>query len=170
MARPIPINEAGLRRGRRFDAETFVPAWSVTQQATPAPSDVASNGRPSFNGQALLLVSGLTGGLAVVSALELWPELAATSLGLDEQGAFYLLVGGVYLLATTLYAAWQTRLLRDLNQAPWDARLMAYANLAVGGVIALTLGVAVLAMVAIIAALAWLGALVLSDAGGQPQD
>jgi hypothetical protein len=169
MAKPIPVNEAGLRRGRRFDAQTS-PAWGFTRGAPPAPREVVSGDRLLFTWQALLLVSGLTGGLVVVSALGPWPELAATNLGLDEQGAFYLLVVGVYLLATTLYAVWRTRLLHDLNQAPWDARVMAYISLAVGGVVVLILGVAVLAMVAIIVALAWLGALVLSDAGGQPQD
>lgn len=170
MARPIPMNEAGLRRGRRFDAVTFAPTWEGIQQAPAAPPNAVSDGRSSLTGQALLLVSGLMGGLAVVSALGPRPELTATNLGLDEQGAFYLLVVGVYLLATTLYAAWRTRLLHDLNQAPWDARVMAYVSLATGGVVVLVLGVAVLAMVAIIAALAWLGALVLSEAGGQPQE
>lgn len=174
MARPIPINETGMRRGRRFDAQAFAPAWGVTQRAPPASPDVGSGGRSSFGGQvllqALLLVSGLAGGLAVVSALGLWPKLAATSLGLNEQGAFYLLAGGVYLLATTLYAAWRTRLLHDLNQAPWDARLMAYANLAVGGAVGLMLGAVALVVVVIIVALALFGALLLSGTGGQPQD
>jgi hypothetical protein len=114
-------------------------------------------------------VSGLTGGLAVVSGLELWPALAASNMGLDDRGAFFLLVSGVYLLATTLYAAWRTRLLQDLQRAPWDARLMAYANLGIGGAVSAALGVMALAVVAIILLLVGVIALLLSGIGGQPQ-
>jgi hypothetical protein len=170
VAKPIPINDAGLRPRRRLDARAFAPILGVDYQIPPSPPDVASDNRPSFIRQVLLLISGLAGGLAVISALGLWKDLAATRLGMGNQGAFCLLVAGVYLLATTLYAAWKTRLLNNLNQAPWDARLMAYANLAVGGSIILTLGVVVLAIVAVVVALAWFVALLLSGRRGRPQD
>jgi hypothetical protein len=170
MAKPIPTNDAGLRGRRRFAGAAFAPTSGVAHRVPPASPDVASNNRSLFGGQILLLVSGLTGGVAVISALGLWTGLAATRLGMDNQGAFYLLVTGVYLLATTLYAAWKTRLLNNLDQTPWDARLMVYANLVVGGSIILILGMAVLAIVAIVVALAWFGALLLSGTGGQPED
>ena len=91
-------------------------------------------------------------------------------MGLDEQGAFFLLVAGVYLLATTLYAAWRTRLLQDLDEAPWDARLMAYANLGIGGVVSAAFGVFALAAAAVILLLVGLIALLLSGTGGQPRN
>ena len=75
---------------------------------------------------------------------------------MDKQGAFYLLAIGVYLLATTLYAAWRTRLLQDIRRAPWDARLMTYANLGVGGAISLVVCLVFLALVALLWILAWL--------------
>jgi hypothetical protein len=95
--------------------------------------------------------------------------LAASSVGLDEQAEFLLLVSGVYLLATTFYAAWRTRLLQDLHQAPRDARLMAYANLGVGGVVSMALGVMALAIVGIILLLVGFIALLLSGTGRQPR-
>jgi hypothetical protein len=170
MAIPVPINEAGLRGKHYFDTATFAPVWDIPQQTRPTLPTITPDDRSPFKRESLLLVSGLTGGLAIVSALGLWPALAATSLGLDEQGAFYLMVFGVYLLATTLYAAWRTRLLHNMGQAPWDARLMAYANLGVGGAVMLILGVIALAVVGIVMMLVWLGALLLSGVGGPPQD
>jgi len=170
VAVPIPINEAGLRGRHYFETVTFVPVCDIPQQIRPTPPTTTPDDRAPFRREVLLLVSGLTGGLAIVSALGLWPVLAATSLGLDEQGAFYLTVIGVYLLATTLCATWRTRLLRNVSQAPWDARLMAYANLAVGGAVMLILGVIALAVVGIVMILVWLGALLLSGVGGPPQD
>jgi hypothetical protein len=117
----------------------------------------------------LLGVSSVMGGLAVISGLELWPDLAASNMGLDERGTFFLLVSGIYLLATTFYAAWRTRLLLDLHRAPWDARLMAYANLGVGGAVSAALGVMALAVVAIILLLVGFIALLLSGTGGEPR-
>lgn len=179
MARAIPINQAGLRRGRRFHAQPNVAAWGIPQpaqapvrrvaQQAPAPRPRAV-GQESWRSAGILLLgaSGLTGGLAVVCGLGLWPAVAASRLGLDERGAFLLLVSGVYLLATTFYAAWRTRLLKDLRQAPWDARLMAYASLGVGGAVSAALGVMALAVTAIILLLVGLGALLLSEPGGSP--
>ena len=181
MARPIPINQAGLQHGGQFHAQAHVPAWGIPQQApvpvraaprqaaAPPPMAVAQDSWTA-TGMLLLGVSGLTGGVAVISSLELWPALAANNMGLDERGAFFLLVSGIYLLATTLYAVWRTRLLQNLRHAPWDARLMAYANLGVGGVVSVALGVMALAIVDIILLLAGLAALLLSSPGGQPQD
>ena len=127
MAAPIPINRAGLRHRRRFHARAYAPAWQM-----PPPDGLRARGGarrvPDDPRQAvgpgsrlpiallLLGVSGLTGGLAVVLSLAPWPALAPSSMGLDERGTFFLLVAGVYLVATTLYAAWRTRLLRELNQ------------------------------------------------------
>jgi len=180
VARPIPINQAGLRHGRRFHAQPYAPAWGMRQpaqapvrhvvQQAPAlrPRAVAQESWRS-TGILLLVASCLTGGLAVTFSLGLWPPLAASSVGLDERGAFFLLVSGVYLLATTLYAAWRTRLLQDLPRAPWDARLMAYANLGIGGAVSAALGVMALAVVGIILLLVGFIALLLSGTGGQPQ-
>ena len=105
----------------------------------------------------------------MIFSLGLWSPLAASSMGLDERGAFFLLVGGVYLLATTLYVAWRTRLLQDLQRAPWDARLMAYANLGVGGAVSAALGLVTLAVVGIILLLVGFIALLPSGTGGQSQ-
>jgi hypothetical protein len=168
MTRPIPINESGMRPRHRFDTVISAPVLGAAQRAPP-PALVSTNHLP-FNGPILLIFSGLAGALAVASALGWCKELSATRLGMDGQGAFYLLIVGVYLLATDLYAAWRTQLLNNLNQAPWDARLMAYVNLVVGGSIVLAMVVAVLTMVAVVMILVWLGALVLSGAGGRHQD
>ncbi|MFZ5919066.1 MAG: hypothetical protein ACOYZ7_19200 [Chloroflexota bacterium] len=168
MARPIPINEAGLRRGRRhFDAAVATPTIGVAPRVPPTIAPRVSAGRSALNGQFLLLVSALLGGLAVVSGLGLWPAIGVNNLGLDEKGTFYLLVSGAYLLATNVYASWKTRMLHNPSGAPWDARLMAYVNLALGGFVIAMLSMAVLAVVALIAAMAWFGALILGSTGGQ---
>lgn len=180
MARPIPINQAGLQQGHRFHAQPYAPAWGIPQPAQ-APARHAARHAPVLHPRAvaqqswrsagilLLAATCLTGGLAVTFSLGIWPPLAASSVGLDEQGAFLLLVAGVYLLVTTLYAAWRTRLLQNLHQAPWDARLMAYANLGIGGVVSAALGVMALAVVGIILLLVGFIALLLSGTGGRPQ-
>jgi hypothetical protein len=90
--------------------------------------------------------------------------LAVADWSLDDRAIFYLLVSGIYLLATAIYAAWQTHWLRAMDRAPWDARLMAYANLSVGGTIILTLGLVVLAVVAAITVVAGLAVLLLGGA------
>jgi hypothetical protein len=180
MARPIPINEAGLQHGRRFNAQPYAPAWGIpwpaqapvrrVAQRAPAPRPRAAE-QESWRSMGILLLAAscLAGALAVTFSLELWSPLAASSVGLDEQAEFLLLVSGVYLLATTFYAAWRTRLLQDLHQAPWDARLMAYANLGVGGVVSMALGVMALAIVGIILLLVGFIALLLSGTGRQPR-
>ena len=181
MARPIPINQGGLRREQRFHAQPYAPAWGVPQPIQAPVRRVARQapalhpravGQESWRlmGILLLAASCLTGGLAVTFSLGLWPPSAASSVGLDEQGAFFLLVAGVYLLATTLYAAWRTRLLQDMDEAPWDARLMAYANLGVGGAVSAALGVMALAAAAVILLLVGLIALLLSGTGGQSRN
>lgn len=174
MARPIPANPAGLQRRYTYEAvaRPFVPAQPVPRPVPRQVQQPAPAARPHAAGQEdtlpweqlLLLVSALTGGLAIVAALELWPPLALAAGGLDERGAFYLLMGGVYVLATALYAAWRTRLLRDLDGAPWDARLMAYANLGVGGAVSLAMGL--LTLVAVAAAALLIGLIVLLLSGG----
>lgn len=110
----------------------------------------------------MLVVSGLVGIVVVLSATGLWEDLATARFGLSERGTLGLLAAGVYLLATALYTACKTRLLRDLNRAPWDTRAMAYANFIIGGAVTLTLGVAIMAIGAIFMALAWLGAALLN--------
>ncbi len=166
MAVPIPINEAGLRRRRYFDVAASVPVWDARQQIRPQRSTIAPDGRSSLEGTALLAVSGLASSLAIVSALELWPLLAATNLGIAKQDAFHLTVAGIYLLAMALCAAWGTRLLRNLNQTSWDIRLMAYASLAVGGAVVLIMGAIAVAVMSILIVAAWVGALLLSGTGG----
>ncbi len=156
MARPIPSNPAGLQSP--YHTAVQQPYHAVAQpyvSARPArwrPA-VLRAANPSRLQQGFLLISTLTGGLAIVTSLELLPTLTASSLGLGERGAFFLLMAGLYLLVSGCYAAFRTRLLRNLNQAPWDARLLAFSNLAVGGavsaalVMALLMGLAILALV-----------------------
>ena len=170
MAKPIPINKVGLQRGRYyFDAAALAPAWDAPPQLRPAPPAITPVRAP-FRGEALLLVSGLTGGLAIAFTLGQWPLLTTTDLGLDTQGAYYLTVVGIYLLASTLYAAWRTRLLHDVQQSPWNARLMAYANVVVGAGVALILGVIAFAVVGIVVVLVLLAALLFSGVGGPEED
>ncbi len=156
MARPIPANPAGLHSP--YHTVVQQPYHTVAQPyvtARPArwrPA-VLRAASPSRLKQGFLLVSTLTGGLAMVISLELIPTVTASALGLGERGAFFLLMAGLYLLVSACYAAFRTRLLRNLNQAPCDARLLAYGNLAVGGavsialVMALLMGMAILALV-----------------------
>ena len=169
MARPIPTNPAGLQHRYHVVAQPFV-ARQVAARPAPLPRPaLAPPAAAVEEGQALLLrpllllVSTLTGALGVLAALELWPPLAASSLGLDERGAFYLLVASAYLLATGFSAAWRTRLLRELAQAPWDARLMAYLNLGVGGAVTLALGLVALVAVVLVGVVVAVLALALSS-------
>lgn len=188
MARPIPFNEHGPGDGHIFEADAFVPAWDGRVQAAPrqdarhwpgpgrdvrpvagaVPVQVRRAGGRSATGLVFLLVSGLVGSLAIVSALGVWPALAAADLGLEDQEVFYLLAGGIYLLATAFYAGWRTRLMRGFHEAPWDARLMALANMAVGGALALALGVVTMAMVAVVLLLAGLCILLFSGTSRRP--
>lgn len=178
MARPIPVNQAGLCGGRTLDAQVHAPAWDMPQ---PVPAAVRAAPRPAAEpprpaapswratGILLLAASFLTGSLAIVCGLGIWPPLSLSGAGLDEEVTFLTSVGGIYLLAATLYAAWRTRLLRDLAQAPWDARLMAFTSMGIGGATGVTAGVVALAIAALfmigIAALA----LLLSSSEGGPQ-
>jgi hypothetical protein len=182
VTRPIPINQVGLQPGRRFHAQAYVPAWGFPQPAAPlaraVPNQIHVVPEPggarqeswTWAGLLLLGVSGLTGGLAVVSSLGLWPALAANGVGLDDRGAFYLLAGGVYLLATTLYAAGRTRLLQNLSRAPWDARLMAYSSMGIGGAVSAGLVLVALAIVALLLLLIALAVLMLNGMGGRSGD
>jgi hypothetical protein len=103
----------------------------------------------------------------MVCSLEGLPTLAASCMGLNQRGAFFLLVSGAYLVSTTLYAAWRTRLLQNLHYAPWDARLMVYANLGVGGVVSAAAGLLTLTVVGIILLLIAFIALLVSGTGNQ---
>jgi hypothetical protein len=169
MVRPIPINMAGLWPEARPFNESAVWSWGIQGRDQATPSSLIESVRSVADWPPLLVVSGLTGGLIMISTLELWPELAALNLGLDNYGAFYLLVSGVYLVATSLYAAWRTRLLRNVRQAAWDTRVMAYANLAVGLAVLLVLLLAFLVLVALVMIPVYLGALLLSGLGGPPK-
>jgi hypothetical protein len=162
MARPIPINSAGLQHRNHTNAASFAPIRQGAHQVRDEGEDLVPNNGASFVQRVLFLLSGLIGSLVVTSVLGLWPELSPTSLGLGDRGAFCLLVSGTYLVATSLYAALKTRMLADVDQAPWDARLMAYANIALGGSIALGFGMIVFAMLAIVVSLVWMGAFLLS--------
>lgn len=180
MARPIPINQSGLRGGRQFHAGAYAPGWAVPGPA-PAPARRVPRQVPvpiplpavreSWRGTGilLLLASCLAGGLAIVWSLGSWSPLGMSSVALDERGAFLLAASGVYLLAATLYAAWRTRLLQDLPRAPLDARLMAYTSLGVGGIAGAALGVAVLALAALGMLLVWLMILLVGGREGGPQ-
>jgi hypothetical protein len=167
MARPIPTNLAGLRRPRHFDAQVFAPPIGLGRRPARAAREPLPINHRRSTGAALLLISGLVGGLATASALGLWPT--TTRLGLDGEGLFYLFATGVYLLATSLYAAWRTRLMEAVGQAPLDARLMAYANVGVGGAVVFTLGVIALAVVALACALIGLAVALLNDGPGRPR-
>jgi hypothetical protein len=156
MAQPIPSNPAGLQ-AQVYDQ--VQPRYHAAVQslvpARPAPwrPAIIRSGNASPVRQGFLLASALTGGLAVAMSLELVPPVTASLLGMGEHGAFYLLMAGIYLLASAGYAAYRTRLLHDLDQAPWDVRLLTYGNLVVGGaasvalVAALLVGMAILALV-----------------------
>lgn len=167
MARPIPTNPAGLQGRYRVVA---APTWAGRGRPRPAPPLTRPDGgppaaleagQPRPHRQLLLLSSALTGLLAIVSALEDWLPLATSAL--DDRGTFWLLVAGAYVLGTALYAAWRTRLLHELDQAPGDVQLMAYANLGVGGVVSLVLGLMALAAVAILGLVIAVLALLLSS-------
>lgn len=162
MARPVPVNQVGMRYAQQYDAQAYVPAWPIARPA-PALARARPRGAPARlpgavvqaswrpKGVALLAASFLAGGLAVASGLGLRDPFVASSIGLDERGSFFLLAAGVYLLATTLYAAWRTQLLKDLSVAPQDVRLMAFASMAIGGlvtaavlIVALTIAIVIL--------------------------
>jgi len=161
VARPIPINSAGTRQPFGLGTASSH-LFSPVDRLVPQPPNVAAHISTLFIKRIMLVASGLVGIVAVLSATGLWEDLAAARFGLDERDAFGLLAFGVYLLATALYTACTTRLLRNLNRAPWDTRAMAYADLIVGGAVTLTLGVAIMAIGAIFVALAWLGAALLN--------
>lgn len=108
---------------------------------------------PALLKQVLLVVSALTGGLAIAMSLELMPPVTASHLGLSERGSFYLLMAGIYLIVSACYAAWRTRLLQNVSEAPWDARLMAYGNLVVGAAVSAALAAVLLIGMAILALL-----------------
>jgi len=164
--KPIPINRAGLR-----DRRPGRIAWPVDAvQSTQVPPGLDGARRALLLQQALLLTSGMVGGAAIASALGVWPEIAASHLGLDRRGTFYLLVFGVYLVTTVFYAAWKSDLLQNLNRAPGDVRVMAYADMAVGGCIILIVGIGILAVVAVLMACASLAAWMLSRAVRRTED
>ncbi len=172
MARPIPTNPAGLQP-RPYAVTRPAVAGRVRPRPAPPPAGPAfararaarGVGQAQPHRQLLWLVSVLTGGLALASALDLCPPLAASELGLDGRGAFYLLVAGAYLLASALYGGWRTRLLVELDGAPWDARLMVYASLAVGGVVSVALALLAVAAVAVVALVVAVLALMLCTSG-----
>jgi len=116
----------------------------------------------------LLLVSGLVGILAIVSALGFWPVIAAEELGLDQVETFCLLVGGGYTLTSTLYVIWQTRFLQDRDNLAIRVHLMMYINLFIGGAVSLAVIIALFAVAAILLLLAGLGALLIHGSRGQP--
>jgi hypothetical protein len=188
MARPIPYNENSREEGHTFDADAFAPAWDMRAGAVPrqgggrrprparrirrgggpVPGQAEYGGGRSVPGLIFLLVSGVVGCLAVVAALDIWPILSTADVRLEEREVFYLLAGGVYLLATTVYAGWRTRLMRDLSGAPWDARLMAAVNMAVGAALVFALGMVIMAAVAVVLILLGLSAILLSRPAGRP--
>ena len=116
----------------------------------------------------LLVVSGLSGALAIVSALGVWPAVAAANLGLDESAAFYLLAGGVYTVATVFYVIWQTQFLQNLDQLPADVWFMVCLDLLIGGAVILAVGIALLATIILLVLLVGLGMLLIARPPGQP--
>lgn len=188
MARPIPYNENSQGEGRIFEADVLAPAWDTPVHAArrhgerhrpqpagrnrrrggPARRQAGLGGDRSVPGLILLLVSGVVGSLAVLAVMDVWPILSAAVRRLEDRELFYLLAGGIYLVATTIYAAWRTRLMRDLSGAPADARLVALVNMAVGAAPVFALGVAVMAVVAVVLIMLAISALLLSRPQGRP--
>ena len=163
MSESTPDERAGQRPGQRFESEAFVPDWGGLHDLQEMPSSASARWR------FLLLVSTLVGSLAVVSALGVWPRMAALQLGLTARGTFHLLASGLYLLAMTLYVVCRTAALHRLDQAMWDVRLMAYVSLAVSGFVILVLGIAAFALVGLIGVFVWPVSALLNQAGA-PSD
>lgn len=188
MARPIPFNENSQGEGHTSETDVFAPVWGRPVHAAPRqggrprprpasrirrgdgriPGQAGRGRNHSIPGLIFLLVSGLVGTLAVIAALSVLPIPSAADLGLEDRELFYLLAGGVYLLATAIYAGWRTRLMRDLREAPWDARLMALLNMAVGAALVLALGMVIMATVAVVLILLGVGAILLHRPQGRP--
>jgi hypothetical protein len=186
MARPIPINEHSQGEGYPLEADAFAPgrampvraaprhsgrhrprpATRIGQPGDPLPGQAGNRGGRSVPGLICLLVSGIVGSLAVVAPLGTWPILSDAKL--EDREVFYLLAGGIYLLSTTIYAGWRTRLMRNFDRAPWDARLMALVNIAVGAVAVFALGMMIMALVAVVLILLSLSAVLLSRPAGRP--
>jgi hypothetical protein len=188
VARPIPFNENSQGEGDIFEAEVFAPAWRTPVRPAPrqgdrhrprpirrirrrrgrVPGQAGHGGDRSAPKLIFLLVSGGVGGLAVITALGGWPILPKADRMLEDRDLFYLLAGGVYLVATTVYAGWRTRLMRELSEAPGDARLMALVNMAVGVALVFALGMVVMAAVAAVLILLAISALLISRPQGRP--
>ncbi len=186
MARPIPINEHSQGEGYTFESDAFAPGWAmpvraaprrggrqrprparrVSQRGDPLPEQARHSGGRLVPGFICLLVSGIAGSLAIVAALGTWPMLSESKL--EDREVFYLLVGGIYLLSTTIYAGWRTRLMRDFDHSAWDARLMAVVNVSVGAALAFVLGLMIMAAVAVVLILLSLSAVLLSRPAGRP--
>jgi hypothetical protein len=188
MARPIPFNENSQGEGHTFEADVFTPVWGARVRPAPRqgnrhrprPTRRIRRGGGRVSGQAgyggnrsvprliFLLVSGVVGSLAVIAALGVWPGPSEADPMLADRELFYLLAGGIYLVATTVYAGWRTRLMRDLSGAPCDARLMALVNMVVGAALVSALGMVVMAAVAVALILLAISALLLSRPQGRP--
>lgn len=104
----------------------------------------------------LFAASALTGVVATIMGLGIWPGLGAARWGLDPRGCLCLLAAGVYILAALVYCVPRTWGAAQRRRPAWDARVMAWVLLGIGFGTCLVVGLTLVTAVAGILGLGWL--------------